>query len=167
MVLEGGFAWAGKTYDSLSSIAFAISGTKWNGPRFFGLRDKIHNGVKSLVRAQESRWTANHRGPRRFAARSTHGSRPMPALSTRWTPSKPLSPAYLPSIPGTGDSQPSACRSAGSGHYHQGRPAVHRPDHRRHSVHPRAPRLSPAQPLLRWRGQLQGRDLPRRAAGDP
>jgi len=47
MVLDGGFAWEGKTYDSLSSVAFAITGTKWNGPRFFGLRDKIHSGAKS------------------------------------------------------------------------------------------------------------------------
>ncbi|MEY2457835.1 MAG: hypothetical protein QOK06_2975, partial [Acidimicrobiaceae bacterium] len=35
-----GFAWNGRTYDSLSKVAFAITGTKWNGPRFFGLRDK-------------------------------------------------------------------------------------------------------------------------------
>ncbi len=40
MVLDEGFAWNGKTYDSLSKIAFAITGTKWNGPRFFGLREK-------------------------------------------------------------------------------------------------------------------------------
>jgi hypothetical protein len=40
MVVKGGFAWEGTTYDSLSKIAFAITGTKWNGPRFFGLRDK-------------------------------------------------------------------------------------------------------------------------------
>jgi hypothetical protein len=39
-VLEKGFAWQGKTYPSLSKIAFAITGTRWNGPRFFGLRDK-------------------------------------------------------------------------------------------------------------------------------
>ena len=39
-VVDEGFAWNGKTYDSLSKIAFAITGTKWNGPRFFGLRDK-------------------------------------------------------------------------------------------------------------------------------
>jgi DUF2924 family protein len=38
MVLADGFAWNGKTFDSLSQIAFAITGTKWNGPRFFGLR---------------------------------------------------------------------------------------------------------------------------------
>lgn len=37
-VVEQGFAWQGSTYDSLSKIAQAITGTKWNGPRFFGLR---------------------------------------------------------------------------------------------------------------------------------
>ena len=40
MVMADGFAWNGKTYDSLSKVAYAITGTKWNGPRFFGLRDK-------------------------------------------------------------------------------------------------------------------------------
>jgi hypothetical protein len=39
-VLADGFAWNGKTYPSLSKIAQAITGTRWNGPRFFGLRDK-------------------------------------------------------------------------------------------------------------------------------
>ena len=40
MVMSDGFAWNGRTYDSLSKVAFAITGTKWNGPRFFGLRSK-------------------------------------------------------------------------------------------------------------------------------
>jgi hypothetical protein len=40
MVMSDGFAWNGQTYDSLSKVAFAITGTSWNGPRFFGLRDK-------------------------------------------------------------------------------------------------------------------------------
>jgi hypothetical protein len=40
MVMADGFAWNGQTYYSLSKVAFAITGTKWNGPRFFGLRDK-------------------------------------------------------------------------------------------------------------------------------
>ena len=40
MVTADGFAWNGQTFDSLSKVAFAITGTKWNGPRFFGLRDK-------------------------------------------------------------------------------------------------------------------------------
>jgi hypothetical protein len=39
-VLADGFAWNGRTYSSLTKAAFAITGTHWNGPRFFGLRDK-------------------------------------------------------------------------------------------------------------------------------
>jgi Protein of unknown function (DUF2924) len=39
-VLADGFAWNGITYASLSKVAFAITGTRWNGPKFFGLRDK-------------------------------------------------------------------------------------------------------------------------------
>ena len=37
MVLADGFAWNGKTYRSLSKAAFAITGSRWSGPRFFGL----------------------------------------------------------------------------------------------------------------------------------
>ena len=37
-VMPDGFAWNGTTYRSLSEVAFAITGTNWNGPRFFGLR---------------------------------------------------------------------------------------------------------------------------------
>lgn len=40
MVLEEGFAWSGNIYPSLSKVALAITGTNWNGPRFFGLRDQ-------------------------------------------------------------------------------------------------------------------------------
>lgn len=36
-VVGGAFVYAGQTYRSLSQIAFHITGTKWNGPRFFGL----------------------------------------------------------------------------------------------------------------------------------
>jgi Protein of unknown function (DUF2924) len=38
VVLAKGFSWEGKTYRSLSAVASAIAGSKWNGPRFFGLR---------------------------------------------------------------------------------------------------------------------------------
>jgi hypothetical protein len=37
-VAVDGFAFEGKTYASLSEIACKITGTRWNGPRFFGLR---------------------------------------------------------------------------------------------------------------------------------
>jgi hypothetical protein len=38
MVMADGFAHDGRTFASLSEIASEITGTKWNGPRFFGLR---------------------------------------------------------------------------------------------------------------------------------
>ena len=59
-VLADGFAWNGKTYPSLSKIALAITGTRWNGPRFFGLRDQpskrgaIMKLVASIARGR--RW---------------------------------------------------------------------------------------------------------------
>lgn len=37
-VLETGFAYQGQTHESLSEIARLITGTRWSGPRFFGLR---------------------------------------------------------------------------------------------------------------------------------
>ncbi|HCR65338.1 DUF2924 domain-containing protein [Oceanicaulis sp. UBA2681] len=37
-VLEKGFVWRGRTYRSLSAIAEAITGVRWSGPRFFGLK---------------------------------------------------------------------------------------------------------------------------------
>ncbi len=37
-VVPGGFLWQDSTYLSLSAIARAMTGTAWNGPRFFGLR---------------------------------------------------------------------------------------------------------------------------------
>lgn len=37
-VVEDGFSYEGRTYRSLSAVASAIAGTKWNGPKFFGLR---------------------------------------------------------------------------------------------------------------------------------
>ncbi|GJD42074.1 DUF2924 domain-containing protein [Methylobacterium bullatum] len=46
-VVTGGFAWKEATYASLSEVARAITGTRWNGPRFFGLRDKVPTGAPS------------------------------------------------------------------------------------------------------------------------
>ena len=37
-VLEVGFDWDGKRFNSLSAIAKAITGTNWNGYSFFGLK---------------------------------------------------------------------------------------------------------------------------------
>jgi len=42
-VLERGYSYAGKHYSSLSQIARLITGTRWSGPLFFGLR-RNHSG---------------------------------------------------------------------------------------------------------------------------
>ena len=38
VVEREGFRWEDQLYPSLSAAATAIAGTRWNGPRFFGLR---------------------------------------------------------------------------------------------------------------------------------
>ena len=42
-VLQDGFEWQGRPYQSLSSVARAITGTRWNGWVFFGLKN--HKGA--------------------------------------------------------------------------------------------------------------------------
>jgi hypothetical protein len=37
-VLDDGFCWRDQIFRSLSEVARAITGTRWNGPRFFGRR---------------------------------------------------------------------------------------------------------------------------------
>ena len=39
IVEAGGFRWEDRSYKSLSAAATAIAGSRWNGPRFFGLRE--------------------------------------------------------------------------------------------------------------------------------
>ena len=39
VVEEQGFRWDDQLFPSLSAAATAIAGSRWNGPRFFGLRD--------------------------------------------------------------------------------------------------------------------------------
>jgi hypothetical protein len=38
-VLDNGFEYQGGRYQSLSAVARAITGTRWNGPLFFGMRN--------------------------------------------------------------------------------------------------------------------------------
>src|SRR5208337_2501530 len=52
MVLDDGYAWNGSVYRSLSQVAKAITGTNWNGHRFFGLkavRDRASNTKSSAT----------------------------------------------------------------------------------------------------------------------
>ena len=44
MILDDGYAWNGCVYRSLSQVAKAITGTNWNGHRFFGLKG-VGNGA--------------------------------------------------------------------------------------------------------------------------
>lgn len=46
-VLEKGFDYQGERYTSLSQIARAITGTRWSGPKFFGLREVPANSGAS------------------------------------------------------------------------------------------------------------------------
>jgi hypothetical protein len=63
MVVPGGFSWQEKTYASLSTIARAITGTSWNGPRFFGLRGKgTGDGAAEPPPAAKGRPRASMRG---------------------------------------------------------------------------------------------------------
>ena len=53
-VLTEGFALDGKTHRSLTKVAFAITGTRWSGPKFFGLRDRRSKGSASFHPADSS-----------------------------------------------------------------------------------------------------------------
>lgn len=44
-VTGSGFVWEGEDYPSLSAVAHAITGAKWNGRRFFGLPGSPRGGV--------------------------------------------------------------------------------------------------------------------------
>jgi hypothetical protein len=44
-VLEAGYEYEGTNYRSLSEIACAITGTKWSGPAFFGLKTRARSAA--------------------------------------------------------------------------------------------------------------------------
>ncbi len=44
-VLKDGYDWQGRKFRSLSAIAREITGTRWNGWRFFGLRERKQETV--------------------------------------------------------------------------------------------------------------------------
>ena len=43
---DGQFEYQGKPYRSLTAIANEITGTRWSGPAFFGVREKATRGVR-------------------------------------------------------------------------------------------------------------------------
>jgi hypothetical protein len=62
MALEEGFAWNGATYRSLSQVAKAMTGTTWNGHRFFGLRQKAGKASVPKIGPRLRKPPAAHRG---------------------------------------------------------------------------------------------------------
>jgi hypothetical protein len=54
MVLAKGFAYQGEVFASLSEIANRITGTRWNGPKFFGLR-ATNKESREMVRKEARR----------------------------------------------------------------------------------------------------------------
>ena len=57
MILDDdGYAWNGGVYRSLSQVAKAITGTNWNGHRFFGL-NAVTNGISNRKRSATPRPT--------------------------------------------------------------------------------------------------------------
>jgi Protein of unknown function (DUF2924) len=49
IVREDGIVFLGKQYKSLPQIAYRITGTKWSGPQFFGLRAKPKERTDATV----------------------------------------------------------------------------------------------------------------------
>jgi len=46
-VIEGGYRFQGATFKSLSVVARLITGTRWSGPAFFGLKERERNASGS------------------------------------------------------------------------------------------------------------------------
>ena len=74
MVLDQGFGWNGQTFDSLSKVALAITGTRWNGPRFFGLRDKPTATGMTTAKRNEARVLTGRGRAARMKQASAHGA---------------------------------------------------------------------------------------------
>lgn len=69
MVQANGFAYDGKTFGNLSEIAVLITGTRWNGPRFFGLRSKAQEDDDRSTSARSSGTSQKAKGS---SPRSSH-----------------------------------------------------------------------------------------------
>jgi hypothetical protein len=69
VVLADGFTYDGKSFAKLSEIAGLITGTRWNGPRFFGLRSKTQENDETAASDRSDRIK---RKPEAASARSGH-----------------------------------------------------------------------------------------------
>ena len=78
MILEEGFAWNGQTFGSLSQIAKAMTGTNWNGHRFFGLRQGKVDAA--------GHGSGRRKGEASAGARTEHGASAAASLPRRSSP---------------------------------------------------------------------------------
>jgi DUF2924 family protein len=76
MVIQDGYAWNGRAFSSLTAVALAMTGTKWSGARFFGVRPQdrvspagakpppdrgqVRVPVAESVRGRDSRQSQRH-----------------------------------------------------------------------------------------------------------
>src|SRR5271165_1258052 len=90
-VVDHGFAWNGATYASLSAVAFPITGTKWNGHRFFGVRRR--DGVCASERKDDAKGTDGRERPSALG-RGEPINRPLVARSS----SSPSASATLDAV---------------------------------------------------------------------
>ena len=66
-VVPDGYIWRESAYASLSTIARAITGTAWNGPRFFGLRTGRNElNAPAARQAADPGRSARRKGSRSF-----------------------------------------------------------------------------------------------------
>jgi hypothetical protein len=70
-VLENGFAWNGVTYGSLTKVAWAITGTRWNGPRFLdwqlsGLNAEMDNPKSDFQLIEKARREGRNQPQQRY-----------------------------------------------------------------------------------------------------
>jgi hypothetical protein len=94
-VVAGGYHWRGKDYRTLSAVAGAITGSKWSGPRFFGLRGNASGRMSaSLSRGSPA------------AARS--GSGQASGVSVPPHSTMPVSASHLPARPSASTNNPLA-----------------------------------------------------------
>jgi Protein of unknown function (DUF2924) len=78
-VVANGYVWREATYASLSIIARAITGTAWNGPRFFGLRSD-----KEITDSADAADPSLGAPNRRHFARDSSEIKPRQAVATQF-----------------------------------------------------------------------------------
>ena len=90
-VADDGFAWNGAAYASLSAVAFAITGTKWNGHKFFGVRrrdrvraNKHDRDLNRIDRSERTSALAHGQSDNRLLA-AQGSSSPSVGPTTDWS----------------------------------------------------------------------------------